>query len=83
MVLSIKNDEADRLVRELAALTGESLTDAVVAALRERLERERRRPAPGIGARLRRLASEVNELPVLDDRPAEAVLGFDEHGLPS
>jgi len=36
--LSIKSDEADRLARELAAETGESLTEAVVIALRERLE---------------------------------------------
>ncbi|MCB9530155.1 MAG: type II toxin-antitoxin system VapB family antitoxin, partial [Myxococcales bacterium] len=39
MALSIKNDEADRLARELAALTGESLTEAVVVSLRERLAR--------------------------------------------
>jgi antitoxin VapB len=36
MALSIKTDEADRLARELAALTGETLTDAVTNALRER-----------------------------------------------
>ena len=43
MALSIKHPEADRLARELAARTGESLTDAVLNALRERLIRERRR----------------------------------------
>ncbi|ATQ41736.1 type II toxin-antitoxin system VapB family antitoxin [Caulobacter mirabilis] len=41
MALSIKTEEADRLARELAALTGETLTDAVTNALRERLARER------------------------------------------
>jgi antitoxin VapB len=41
MALSIKTDEADRLARELALLTGETLTDAVTNALRERLARER------------------------------------------
>ena len=39
MALSIKTEEADRLARELAAVTGETLTDAVTKALRERLDR--------------------------------------------
>ena len=41
MALSIKNQEANRLARELAALTGESLTETIVLSLRERLERQR------------------------------------------
>jgi antitoxin VapB len=50
MSLNIKNEEADRLARELADLTGESVTAAVTEALRERLAREhrqrRRKAAP-------------------------------------
>ena len=42
MSLNIKNDETCRLARELAQLTGESMTGAITAALRERLERETR-----------------------------------------
>ena len=41
MALSIKTEKADRLARELAGLTGESMTDAVTKALAERLEKER------------------------------------------
>ncbi len=41
MALSIKTGEADRLARALAKLTGETLTDAITTALRERLARER------------------------------------------
>ena len=41
MALSIKTEQADRLARELARLTGETMTDAVTKALAERLERER------------------------------------------
>jgi antitoxin VapB len=41
MALSIKTDEADRLARALAALTGETMTEAVTMALRERLAREK------------------------------------------
>lgn len=49
MALSIKDPEADRLARELARRTGESLTEAVVRSLRERLDRQRGRPRrPGL-----------------------------------
>jgi antitoxin VapB len=41
MALSIKTDEADRLARELSRLTGETMTDAITRAMRERLERLR------------------------------------------
>ena len=37
MALSIKTAEADRLARTLVHLTGETMTDAVTIALRERL----------------------------------------------
>ncbi len=48
MALSIKTNEADALARALAALTGETMTEAVTVALRERLARERaRREAEG------------------------------------
>ena len=43
MSLNIKNDETCRLADELARLTGETKTGAITVALRERLERERRR----------------------------------------
>jgi Uncharacterized protein conserved in bacteria len=82
MALSIKSDEADRLARELAATTGESLTEAVVASMRERLARLRAARGPGVVERVRRLQDEIAALPVQDDRPPDAVLGYDEHGLP-
>ena len=43
MPLSIKNPDADRLARALAQRTGETLTEAVIKALRERLDREERK----------------------------------------
>ena len=47
MALSIKTAEADRLARDLALLTGETMTQAVTVALKERLERERARLSDG------------------------------------
>ena len=43
MSLNIKNPEACRLAEEMAELAGESKTQAITVALRERLARERRR----------------------------------------
>src|SRR5689334_14860416 len=42
MALNIRNPEAEKLASELAALTGESKTEAVTRALRERLEHIKR-----------------------------------------
>jgi len=83
MALSIKHPEADRLARELAAATGESLTDAIVKALRERLEKEQRRaPVLRLSDELRAIRERCSRLPVLDARRAEEILGYDESGLP-
>jgi antitoxin VapB len=82
MALSIKSDEADRLARELARQTGETLTKAVVVALRERLERQQARGAGGIKARLERLAADVAAMPISDDRTPEAIIGYDDSGVP-
>lgn len=82
MALSIKTSEADALARELAAATHESLTEAVTVALRERLARIREAEQLDVGSRLLRLANEYSSLTVLDHRPADDILGYDEHGLP-
>jgi antitoxin VapB len=83
MALSIKHPEADRLARELATTTGESLTDAIINALRERLRRERGRTrGPRLRDELRAIRRRCAALPVLDRRPADEILGYDDHGVP-
>ena len=83
MALSIKHPEADRLARELAHETGESLTDAIITALRERLERQRAR---GVRRRLTadvaRVQARYRRARAADRRSAEEIVGYDEHGLP-
>jgi len=81
MALSIKNDRADELARELASLTGESLTEAVVHPLEERLARQQaqRRRSRSVDD----LVAQFAALPVLDHRCADEIIGYDEHGLPS
>ena len=83
MALNIKDPETDRLARQLADLTDENITDAVKAALRDRLEREKRRRGRKIDwALLREKQQEIARLPIVDDRSPDELLGYDEGGLP-
>lgn len=83
MALSIKSPEAEKLARELARRTGESLTEAITVALRERLKRERARPQrpDALADKLLAIGRRVAALPVLDARTPDEILGYDEHGL--
>jgi antitoxin VapB len=83
MALNIRNEETERLAAALARLTGETKTEAVTRALRDRLSRVR-----GERAR-RRMADELDDiglhcsrLPVRDARTADEIIGYDGHGLP-
>lgn len=84
MALNIRNPEAERLAAELARQTGETKTEAVVQALRDRLARVRQqRSGRRLADDLEEIADHCARLPVLDGRPAEEILGYDDDGLPS
>jgi antitoxin VapB len=86
MPLSIKDPEADRLAREVARITGETITQAVVTSLRDRLAREQQARSRNIDAVLeeaRAIADHFASLPVLDNRSENEILGYDENGLPT
>lgn len=84
MSLNIKNDETCRLARELARLTGETMSGAIAVALRERLARERRRRS--VQARARKLrASAERCAKLMGPGPSAVAHGntlYDERGLP-
>jgi antitoxin VapB len=81
MALSIKNDVAERLARRVAAETGESLTEAVINSLEERLERLKgRRSAPDLVETLMAIGRRCSALPDLDTRSADEILGYDDIG---
>ena len=84
MALSIKHPEADRLARELAKFSGESITEAVLNALRERHARlKKRRPRNrSLSDELRAIGERVAAMPILDPRRHEEILDYDERGLP-
>ena len=84
--LNIKNEEAERLARRLAGVTGESVTTAVMVAVRERLERVQGEDEGGAVARaerLREIARDAAGRWVEPYRSADhGDLLYDEAGLP-
>jgi antitoxin VapB len=81
MAISIKNDRAEKLARQVAAEAGESLTEAVIHSLEERLERLKgRRSAPDLAETLIEIGRRCSALPDLDTRSADEILGYDEKG---
>jgi antitoxin VapB len=84
MSLNIKNAETYRLIRELAELTGESMTGAVTEAVRERLDRLRRtEDGLGMAERIHAIAADMRaRLPDDFFDVEHGALLYDEDGLP-
>ena len=84
MGLNIKDEETDRLAREVAKLAGETITEAVKRSLAERAEtlKAKRRDASLVDD-LMEIGRRCAALPVRDARSADEVVGYDENGLPS
>ncbi|MBM3775331.1 MAG: PSK operon transcription factor [Acidobacteria bacterium] len=82
MSLNIKDEQTHRRAKELARLAGETMTEAVDRAIRERLERlHKRRNKAAVVERLLEIGRECAALPVLDRRRPEDML-YDKRGLP-
>ena len=83
MGMNIKNDETHRLVRELAKLTGENQTTAITEAVRERLDRIRRK---GSGSLATRMVAIGKDCAKHLKEPSRSIdhgdLLYDEKGLP-
>jgi antitoxin VapB len=82
MAILIKDREADQLIRTLAERTGESITDAVKEAVRQRLQRvplseeeiaERKR-------KVEKLIAKWDTEPVVDNRTPDEIVGYNEFG---
>ncbi len=83
VALNIKDPATDRLARELAAATGESITDALRVAIEERLARVRTRPRPPSEATI--LDDIVSRGRARTDRAhlsEDEILGYGPDGLP-
>lgn len=93
--LNIKDTEATRLVRELAELTGETQTEAVRKALRERLDREKaernqaaaytaeekRREFDRVWRKIQKIQAKIRQTGFADKTITDHDL-YDEDGLP-
>lgn len=81
MSLNVKDPEAHRLAQAIAQETGETLTLAVMEALRERYERLHKRDPETLAADIRAIAKRASahiKRPYLD----HAEFLYEEHGLP-
>jgi antitoxin VapB len=83
MGLNIKKAETQKLARELAKLTGESMTAAVTEALRERLDRVRSSQGAGVADRLLKIGKDCARHLKEPYRSADhGELLYDEKGMP-
>ena len=82
MGLSIKSLEAEKLARQVSALTGEGLTEAIANSLRERLERLEQAKERHLSVQLDAIARRCAALPDLDRRTPDEIIGYDEQGIP-
>lgn len=81
MALSIKNEEAENLARELAKETHTTITAAVIFALKESLRRLRgRKTVPSVRDAILDLSDRCAALPDLDARTPDEILAYDEDG---
>lgn len=84
MPISIKNEETEQLARKLADLTGETLTEALRAAVAERYDRLRRtRSGRSLADELNAIALRCAKRPVISRLTDDEILGYDETGVPS
>ena len=93
--LNIKDAETTRLARELAKMTGETQTEAVRKALRERIEREKaerasrdartadekRREFERVWAKIKKIQEDVRRHGLAENMLTDGDL-YDENGLP-
>lgn len=84
MALNIRNRTTEELAATLADLTGETKTQAVTRALRDRLVKiRRRRTGRDLCAQLDEIARHCATLSIVDNRDPDDILGYDDHGLPA
>ena len=84
MPISIKNEQTELLARKLSDLTGETLTEAVRAAVAERYERlQRARAGRSISDELNEIGLRCARRPIISKLSADEILGYDESGVPT
>jgi antitoxin VapB len=85
MTITIEDVELDNEIQRLAAATGQSPDELVARTLREKLVKPARRSLSPVEKEtlrneIRKIQQEVAKLPVLDERSADEIIGYNEHG---
>jgi antitoxin VapB len=84
MALNIKNEETEKLARELARRRKQGITEVLTDVLRREVERERRKPRrvdkDDFHRRIQAIVDDVKKLKVLDERSDDEIIGYNEHG---
>ncbi len=82
MALSIRNERAEKLARELAELTGHNLTLTIIEALEEKLEKVKgSRNTSNTLDNILAISERCSALPDLDLHHPEEILGYDGNGV--
>ena len=82
MTVLIKDEATDRMIRQLAERTGETITDAVKGAVSEKLARTPLSEQE-VAERLRRIEAIIaraDAMPTVDHRPADEIVGYNAEG---
>jgi antitoxin VapB len=77
--LYVKNPAAHRLAEQVSKRMGATLSDAVISALEEKLQKT---GGPLNRAKVDALCAKLGALPVVDARAPEEILGYDAFGIP-
>ena len=84
MPISIKNDQTELLARKLSELTGETLTEAIRAAVSEKYDRLRQaRAGRSLTDELNAIALRCAKRPAISNLSDDEILGYDEFGAPT
>ena len=85
MALHINNPSVERTIRELAGITGETMTEAIGTAAIERIQRLRssahHRPKP-TAEEIMNLVRSYNLQPINTDLTEDEILGYGPDGIP-
>ena len=81
MAISIRNTLAEDLARQVAKESGESMTQAIIHSLEDRLEKlQGRRNPNNLLQEIREIGNRCASLPNVDHRSIDEVLGYNENG---
>ncbi|MBF0240670.1 MAG: type II toxin-antitoxin system VapB family antitoxin [SAR324 cluster bacterium] len=82
MAISIRNQKAENLARELSGLTGVSMTQIIIDALEEKLERTKgSKRSINLLEEIQEIAQRCQSLPDIDTRTHDEILNYNQSGV--